>query len=79
MEHIDDDYIIEFIENQLLDNDTITCEPLIIKEFLKYKTVTNINKLLGTILNVANENLFHVPEIVKPFIDNFPVDYLDYN
>ena len=38
----------------------------------------NINKLLGTILNVANENLLHVPEVVKQFIDNFPVDYLDY-
>ena len=79
MEHIDDDYIIEFIENQLLDNETITCEPLIIKEFLKYKTVTNINNLLGAILNVANKkNLLLVPEVVKPFIDNFPVDYLDY-
>ena len=79
MEHIDDDYIIEFIENQLLDNETITCEPLIIKEFIKYKTVSNINNLLGTILNVANKkNLLLVPEVVKPFIDNFPVDYLDY-
>lgn len=78
MEHIDDDYIIEFIENQLLFMDIITCEPLIIKEFIKYKTITNINKLLGTVLTIANENLFHIPEIVKPFIDNFSVEYLDY-
>lgn len=76
MEHIDDEYVIDYIIDQLRNTSNVTNEPILIKEFIKVKDVKSINKLLGLVLEISRDNKFNIPTVVQPFIDN--PDKLDF-
>jgi len=69
LEDIDNEYLFEFFKQQLTTN-IVSNEPLLVNEYLKVKSIEEIDELLDCILNISKDEKINIPMVIQPFINN---------
>jgi hypothetical protein len=75
MEHIDNDYVIDFLVQQIKNEPDITNEVIVIKEFIAAKELTPIKRLFGLVMGILRDEHFFLPQVVEPFLTVKNLDF----